>query len=262
MGKRRNDESGKKPPKPKTAHTRRGGQIKEDLAAMRDRLDVMNARLGSLCSAEQDLKLARQECAEGARLLAEMTKERDRLAEAHIVSIPSDAAVVFMCSDQSSTPVALRNHFISKAFERLGRGPLVVYVPKDFKAEALTDHQLRRLGLCRAGESEPTTKDRERLADEVEGFRERIEKSEARIKQVEALSREQEERIKALDPASSVRYAVTGGVVACRPADPGTREPKAAEDAGVTGAPRETKDEMVRRHMSESPFGPGPGGAQ
>lgn len=156
MGKRPNDESGKKqPPKPK--HARRGGQIKEDLAAMRDRLDVMNARLGSLCAAEQDLKLARQECAEGARLLGDMTKERDMAVRAKVQGIPKDATLVFIWSDQDTTP-GPESRLISEALQRSGGALQIVYVPKDFRVEAMTDQELERIGLCRISKVAEVTK--------------------------------------------------------------------------------------------------------
>lgn len=162
MGKRPNDESGKKqPPKPK--HARRGGQIKEDLAAMRDRLDVMNARLGSLCAAEQDLKLARQECAEGARLLGEMTKERDMAVRAKVQAIPSDSKIICIGSPGPTSPsddpgANSIAHIIAKELQKFCGDPLVVFCPEDFKIEAMTDRELERIGLCRISKVAEVTK--------------------------------------------------------------------------------------------------------
>lgn len=181
MGKRQNDESGKKqPPRPKRAHSRRGGQIKEDLAAMRDRLDVMNARLGSLCAAEQDLKLARQECAEGARLLGEMTKERDMALFAKVKGIPADSKIVFVWSDQDTTP-GPEGRLISEALQRSGAALQIVYVPRDFRVEVMTDQELERIGLCRVLNADDAQKERDRFVRELGEAHRRLAQNETEL---------------------------------------------------------------------------------
>lgn len=202
MGKRQNDESGKKqPPKPRAQHHRRGGQIKEDLTVIRDRLDVMNARLGSLSSTEQDLKLARQECAEGARLLGEMTKERDLALKAKIQAIPADSTVVFVWADRDTTPDP-ETHLISKAFQQFGGDPQIVYVPRDFRVEAMTDRGLERAGLCRVSVANATQQEeRDRFVRELGEAHRRLAQNEEELSSLRALACAQTEKDKIERPA-------------------------------------------------------------
>lgn len=65
-------------PERRNHHSRRGAQVKQDLAFLKERLAAVERKLDGLVANEQDAKQARRERDEAVRLMLDAERERDQ----------------------------------------------------------------------------------------------------------------------------------------------------------------------------------------